>query len=145
MELPLSMIGWFYTLASMVVLTGGAIVMVSLRRASSAERQAAKRNALTDCLMFVVWLGGLVGGTGVLLKKSWALHVLELFCYALVVMVCISVYNRYRDVQRRAKDEHINWLAALGGLIMVSAPIVFIAYLTIATLRNESVRATFLP
>ncbi|HKO88587.1 MAG TPA: hypothetical protein VJU83_08725 [Burkholderiales bacterium] len=145
MELPLGLIGWFYTLASMVVLTGGAIVMLSLRRATAVERDAAKRNALLDYLMMAVWVGGLAGGVGILLRKVWALHVLEFFCYALVVMMCMSIYNRYRDVKRRSKAEHVNWLAALSGLLVVGTPVVFIAYATIATLRNESVRSVFLP
>ncbi|HKY01354.1 MAG TPA: hypothetical protein VJM53_02255 [Burkholderiales bacterium] len=145
MEIPIPLIGWFYTLASMVAITGGVITMVSLRRASPAERTLARRNALTDYLMFAVWIAGLAGGGGVLMHKVWALYVLELFCYALIVMTCISIYNRYRDVQRHAQTEHVNWLAALGGFAMVGIPVVLIAYLTIATLRSESVRATFLP
>jgi threonine/homoserine/homoserine lactone efflux protein len=139
------MIGWFYTLASMVALTGGAITLFSLRRASEAERAAAKRNAPSDWAIFCIWIAGLVGGAGVLLRKPWALHVLELFCYALVVLMCLSIYNRYRDLKRRDSEEHINWLAALGGLLIVGVPIMLIAYLTIATLRSDSVRALFMP
>ena len=145
MELPIPLIGWFYTLASMVALTGGVITMIGVRRAGEQQRALARRNALTDYLMFAVWIAGLAGGGGVLMHKTWALYTLEFFCYALIVMMCMSIYNRYRDIKRHAAHENINWLAALGGLSIVGVPVVLIAYLTIHTLRSESVRATFLP
>lgn len=139
------MIGGFYTLICLIALTGGIATLISLGRAGAAERAAVKRNAAKEALMFVLWAVGLVGGVGIMLHRSWGLYVLELFCYALVVMICMSIYGRYQDIKRRAADEHINWLAAGAGLAIVGVPIMVIAYLTIAVLRSESFRAAFIP
>jgi hypothetical protein len=145
MALSPDIIGAFYAGISLVAITGGAATLISLRRASEAERSAAKRFAARDYLMFALWGVGLAGGIGLMLKRAWALYVLEFFCYALVVMMCMSIYARYRDIHRRAAVEHINWLAAGAGLVIVGIPVMVIAYMTIAALRSDSFRAAFHP
>lgn len=137
MALSLLFIGWFYTVLSVLALGAGIFIVKTLRQ------HGKPRLGLLDSLLFGVWFIGLAGGMGVLLRSAWGLQALEFFCWALIVLVCLSIAQRFREIKRQAREVHVNWLGALAGLLMVSLPIVFLCYVTIATLRDETTRAAF--
>lgn len=134
MILPLHVIGGFYTLICAVALTSGVFILLALRRDGRSP-------GWLDRLLFAAWAVGLAGGVGILLEKSWGLYVLEIFCLSLVVLLCYSVSQRYKELKNLAKQTEVNWLGAFAGLVLVSVPIVFICYATIASLRSEAARA----
>jgi hypothetical protein len=132
--IPLHIIAAFYTLLCAVALTSGVFIVLSLRR-------QGKSPSWLDRTLFVAWAFGLAGGIGVLLKQSWGLYVLELFCLALVVFLCYSMWQRYKELKKLSQHTEVNWLGAFAGLTLVSVPIVFICYATVASLRSEAARA----
>lgn len=137
MSFSLLFIGWFYTLLSLVALGAGFFIIKALRR------QGRTQLSLLDSALFGVWILGLAGGMGILLGSAWGLQALELFCWALIVLICISLAQRLRDIKRQARERYVNWLGALAGLLLVSVPVVFLCYVTISTLRDDSTRAAF--
>lgn len=143
MLLPLSLIGWLYTLASLAALAGGVVTTIAWRRSSEQARTLARRNILIDILTFGLWVVGLVGGVGFIQRRPWSLDWLEAFCYGLIILVVMSIGGRFRDMKRQTHDHKINWLGALGGFILVSFPVVLLCYLTIATLHNDATLVAF--
>jgi hypothetical protein len=55
----------------------------------------------------------------------------------------MSIASRFRDMKRQTHDHKINWLGALGGIILVSVPVVVLCYATIATVHSDATRAAF--
>lgn len=137
MDLSLLFIGWFYTILSVLALGAGVYIVKALRQ------QGRRQLGLLDTLLFGVWILGLAGGMGILLHSPWGLKALEYFCWALIVLMAMSMSQRLNDVRRSARERHVNWLGALVGMMLVSLPIFFLAYATISALRNETSRAAF--
>ncbi len=135
--MSLLFIGWFYTILSVLALGAGIYIVKTLRK------QGKQPLGLLDSLLFGVWFLGLAGGMGILLRAVWGLQALEYFCWALIVLTCVSIAKRFREIKRQSRERHINWLGALSGLLVVSIPIVFLCYATISALRNDATRAAF--
>jgi hypothetical protein len=142
-ELSLPFIGWFFTIASVLALGLGAVLIMSLHKAGELERRVLSRTAWNDVALFGIWFLGLVGGIGVIALKPWARHILEFFCWTLIVLVLLSAATRLYAVKRQRAVEPVNWLPALAGLFVVAIPIVAICAATIVTLRSEAVRQAF--
>ena len=143
LSLPLPFIGWFFTIASVLALGLGAVLIMSLHRAGELERRVLSRTAWNDVALFGIWFLGLAGGIGVIALKPWARHILEFFCWTLIVLVALSAATRLYALKRQRTVEPVNWLAAVAGLFVVLIPIVTICAATIVTLRSETVRQAF--
>ncbi len=143
MELPLPFIGWFFTLASVLALGLGAVLVMSLHKAGELERRVLSKTAWNDVALFGIWFLGLAGGIGVIGLKPWGRHILEFFCWTLIVLVALSAATRLYALKRRRTPEPVGWLPAAAGLFVVVLPIVAICAATIVTLRSEAVRQAF--
>jgi len=129
--LPLSVIGWLFTIASALALAlGGWLIAVIHLRDEVARRELAKR-VLDDMTLFGVWILGLAGGIGVLLDKSWSRPVLELFCWVLMILVMLSCVSRWRAAPRPR-----GLLAVSLALFVI--PVAAVCIATIFTLRGET-------
>jgi hypothetical protein len=126
--LPLDLIGWLYTAICGAALLLGAwlIIAVHLR----GDRKALAARVLDDSLLFGIWLLGLAGGIGVLLGRGWSRPVLELFCWAISIMLLLAAWSRWRVAPPPRSG-----LALSLALFMI--PILATVAVTILTLRSE--------
>lgn len=143
LSLPLPFIGWFFTIASVLALGLGAVLIMSLHKAGELERRVLSKTAWNDVALFGIWFLGLAGGIGVIALKPWARHILEFFCWTLIVLVALSATTRLYALKRQRTGEPVNWLPAVAGLFVMLIPIVTICAATIVTLRSETVRQAF--
>ena len=142
MELPLSFIGWFFTIASVLALGVGAVLIIALHRTGGPDRRLLERTAWNDIALFAIWILGLAGGIGVLGLKPWGRHILEFFCWTLIALTLLSAATRLYGLKRHSA-EPVNWVSAAAGVLIVVIPIVAICAATIATLRSDAVRQAF--
>jgi uncharacterized membrane protein len=129
--LNLSLVGWLYTVGAGLALTMGMWIIVTLHLSGEGARRHLASRVLDDSLLFGIWILGMAGGIGVLMEKSWSRWVLELFCWALVVLILMSAYTRWRAAPPPR------------GLLLLSlalfvVPLVLICAATILTLRGET-------
>jgi hypothetical protein len=143
LALPLPFIGWFFTVASVVALGLGAMLIMALHRAGELERRFLSRTVWNDAALFAIWVLGLAGGIGVLALKPWARHILEFFCWTLIVLLALSAATRIYAVRRQPAAAPVSWVPALAGLFVVLIPLVAICAATIVTLRSEAARQAF--
>lgn len=143
LSLPLPFIGWFFTIASVLALGLGAVLVMSLHKAGELERRVLSKTAWNDVALFGIWILGLAGGIGVIALKPWGRHILEFFCWTLIVLVALSAATRLYVLKRQRTPAPVNWLPAAAGLFVVVIPIVAICAATIVTLRSEAVRQAF--
>lgn len=129
--LNLQIVGWLYTVGAALALGVGIWLTIGLHYSGEDVRKHLAARALDDSLLFGIWIMGLGGGIGVLLEKSWSRWLLELFCWVLVVLVCLSAFNRWRAAPPP------RGLLALS-LALFLLPIVAICAATIFTLRGET-------
>lgn len=133
----LTFIGWFYTILSLLALFAGMRIVKALKA------QGRKLSAL-DSLLFGVWILGLAGGMGIILRGEWGLNALQTFCWALIVLVAVSLVQRFREALRISRSGMpVNWIGVLAGLLVVAVPFWFMCYMTLSVLRDESTRAAF--
>ena len=127
----LALIGWLFSVGSGIALLFGVWLIIGIHlRDPEARKQLAAR-VIEDSVLFGIWILGLSGGIGVLLGKSWSRWVLELFCWALMVLVLTSAYGRWR-----AAPPPRAMLAA--SLSMFILPLILFCAATIVTLRSEA-------
>ena len=143
LSLPLPFIGWFFTIASVLALGLGAVIIMSLHKAGELERRVLSKTAWNDIALFGIWILGLAGGIGVIALKPWARHILEFFCWTLIVLVLLAAATRLYALKRQRTVEPVNWLPTVAGLFVVLIPIVAICAATIVMLRSEAVRQAF--
>jgi hypothetical protein len=143
LALPLPFIGWFFTIASVLALGFGAVLIMSLHRAGGLERLFLAKSAWNDAALFGIWILGLAGGIGLLALKPWARGILEFFCWTLIALMLLSAATRLHALKRRSAVEPVSWVAAVAGLFVVLIPIVAICAATIVTLRSDAVRQVF--
>ena len=134
--LPLPLIGWVFTLASAAALLLGAWMIIGVHKSGRTARRQLEARVLDDIVLFAIWSLGLAGGIGVLLQKSWAPVVLELFCVTLVVLVGLSAWNRLRASTPPR-------MLLIASLLLFSVPIVVLCVATVLTLRGDAARAVF--
>jgi hypothetical protein len=135
-SLPLPVIGWVFTLVSAIALLFGAWIIIGIHRGGEKARRQLAARVLDDTLLFGIWILGLVGGIGVLMTKSWAPTVLELFCWTLGILVVLSVLTRLRA----------SWPprpTLVVSLVLFAVPVIVVCVATVLTLRSDATRAVF--
>jgi len=144
MELPLAFIGWFFTLFSAAGLALGAVLIFALVRTGDFGQRYLSYSIWNDLLLGAIWVLGLAGGIGVLRLQPWGRHLLELYCWALIVLAPLSAASRlYALRQPEADAPPVNWLGAIAGVTLVLIPILAICGVTIATLRSPETLKVF--
>ena len=140
--LSLRFIGWFFTLVPAAALLIGALILYRLYRAGGLARWYAEQSLWNDINLLAIWAAGMLGGIGVLKEKSWALWVLEFFCWVLCVLVIMSGAYRLVALKRAAGETRVNWVTAVAGVVVVALPILAFCGVTILTLRSDVARQT---
>jgi hypothetical protein len=144
MELSLAFIGWFFTLSSVGALVFGGLLALMLMRAGDLERRYLSYSVWNDLLLAAIWVLGLAGGIGVIRLQPWGRYLLELFCWALIVLLLLSAASRlYALRQPDPGQPPVNWLGAVGGITLVLIPILAICAATIVTLRSPEAMKAF--
>jgi len=145
MELSLGFIGWFFALASAGALALGAVLILILVRSGELARRYLGYSVWNDLLLAAIWVLGLVGAIGVLRLAPWGRYLLELFCWALIVLLALSAATRLyalRD-QRDPNGPPVNWIAAIAGLMVIVIPLIVLCAATILTLRSPETYKVF--
>ena len=143
-HLPLTFIGWFFTVTSAAALLLGTVLILMLLRAGDLERRYLTYSYVNDMMLAAVWVLGLAGGIGVIRLQPWGRYLLELFCWALMVLLALSAATRLYALKRSAPDgQPVNWLGAIAGLTAVLIPVVAICAATIITLRSPDALKAF--
>jgi len=143
MEISLAFIGWFFTLASAGALALGAALIWMLATAGDLQRRYLSYSIWNDLLLAAIWVLGLAGGIGVIRLQPWGRYLLELFCWALIVLLLLSAASRlYALREPNPGQPPANWLGAIGGITLILIPVLAICAATIVTLRStEAMRA----
>ncbi len=144
MELSLAFIGWFFTLICAGALAIGAALIAIMARAGDLERRYLGYSVWNDLLLAAIWALGLAGGIGVLRLAPWGRYLVELFCWALIVLMLLSAASRlYALKQPNPGAPPVNWLGAIAGVTLILIPILTICGATIATLRSPETLKAF--
>jgi hypothetical protein len=144
MELSLAFIGWFFTLTSAAALALGAAMILILVRSGDLARRYLSYSYLNDLILAAVWALGLFGGVGVLRLQPWGRYLLELFCWALIVLLILSAASRLYALKRPDPNAPpVNWLGAIAGITLVLIPVLAICAATIVTLRSSEALKAF--
>jgi len=144
MELSLAFIGWFFTLASAGALVLGAALIVILATAGDFQRRYLSYSIWNDLVLAAVWVLGLAGGIGVIRLQPWGRYLLELFCWALIVLLLLSAASRLYALTRPDPEaQPVNWLGAIAGITLVLIPVLAICAATIVTLRSPEALKAF--
>jgi hypothetical protein len=144
MELSLAFIGWFFTLICAGALALGAALIAIMARAGDLERRYLSYSIWNDLLLAAIWVLGLAGGIGVLRLEPWGRYLVELFCWALIVLMLLSAASRlYALRQPNPSAPPVNWLGAIGGVTLVLVPLLAICAATIVTLRSPEAMKAF--
>jgi len=142
MELPLAFIGWFFTLASVCALVVGAALIFMIVR--GGEARYLSYSFVNDVMLAAVWILGLFGGIGVIRLQPWGRYLLELFCWALIVLLLLSAVSRLYSLSRPAPGAPpVNWLGAIAGITLILIPAIALCAATIVTLRGPEALKAF--
>ncbi len=144
MELPLTFIGWFFTLIPAAALLVGAALIFILATSGDLQRRYLSYSIWNDLILAAIWVLGLAGGIGVLRLEPWGRYLTELFCWALIVLVLLSATTRlYALRQETTQGAPVNWLGAIAGVTLILIPVLAICAATIATLRSPETMKAF--
>jgi len=144
MELPIAFIGWFFTLTSAGALLLGALLIAMLARAGDLQRRYLSYSYLNDMILGGVWLLGLFGGIGVIRLQPWGRYLLELFCWALMVLLLLSSATRLYALRRESEQgQPVNWVGAIAGVTLLLIPVLALCAATIVTLRSPDAMKAF--
>ncbi len=142
--LPLPFIGWFFTLVSAAALALGTLLIVILLRSGELQRRYLGYSFWNDLLLTAIWVLGLAGGIGVLRLQPWGRHLLELFCWTLIVLASLSAASRLYALKQTDPDAPpVNWLGAAGGIVFIVLPLIVICAAAIMTLRGIEAQQIF--
>jgi len=137
MELPLAFIAWFFAVTSAGALVIGAALIFMLVRAGDLHSRYLSYSYLNDIMLAAVWMLGLFGSIGVIRLQPWGRYFLELFCWALIVLLLLSSASRlYALRHESAAGQPVNWLGAIAGITLILIPVLAICAATIVTLRS---------
>src|SRR5258707_14408764 len=137
MELSLAFIGWFFALTSAGALAFGGLLVLMLMRAGDLHRRYLSYSIWNDLVLAAIWVLGFAGGIGVIRLQPWGRYLLELFCWALIVLLLLSAASRlYALRQPEPGQPPVNWLGAIGGITLILIPVLAICAATIVTLRS---------
>ena len=145
LELPLPFIGWLFTLVSAAALAFGALLIAMLARGNELERRYLGYSFWNDLVLAAIWVLGLAGGIGVIRLQPWGRYILELFCWALIVLAALSAATRLYTLKERPDPDAppVNWLGAAAGVMLVLIPVLAICAATILTLRSPEAQKLF--
>ena len=144
MELSLAFIGWFFTLTSAGALLLGAALIWMIATAGDLQRRYLSYSIWNDLVLAAIWVLGLVGGIGVIRLQPWGRYLLELFCWALIVLLLLSAASRlYALRQSDQETQPVNWLGTIGGITLILIPVLAICAATIVTLRSPEAMKAF--
>jgi hypothetical protein len=144
MELPLAFIGWFFTLTSAGALALSAALILMLVRSGDLQRRYLSYSFVNDLLLGAVWVLGLFGGIGVIRLQPWGRYLLELFCWALIVLFVLSAASRlYALRQPYPGAPPVNWVGAIASVTLILIPVIAICAATIVTLRSPEAMNAF--
>jgi hypothetical protein len=144
MELPLAFIGWLFTLASAAALIFGAVLIFMIARAGDLHRRYLSYSLVNDLMLAAVWMLGLFGGIGVIRLQPWGRYLLELFCWALIVLLVLAAATRLYSLSRpNPGDPPPNWLGAIAGVTLILIPALAVCGATIFTLRGADALKAF--
>ena len=129
--LSLPLVGWLYTVGCGLALLAGSWLTLGAYKSGETGRRALAERLLDDMVLYSIWLLGLAGGAGVLMEQTWSLWVLQLFCWALIVLTFMSAFSRWRSAAPP------RGLMALS-LALFVLPLVLVCAATILTLRGET-------
>src|SRR6195256_1671151 len=137
MELSLAFIGWVFTLTSAGALVLGAALITMLASAGDLQRRYLSYSIWNDLVLSAIWVLGLAGGIGVIRLQPWGRYLLELFCWALIVLLLLSAASRlYALRQPDPQAQPVNWLGAIAGITLILIPLLALCAATIVTLRG---------
>jgi hypothetical protein len=144
MELPFAFIGWFFTFVSFGALVFGGLLVMMLVRAGDLERRYLSYSIWNDLVLAATWVLGLAGGIGVIRLQPWGRYLLELFCWALIVLLLLSAASRlYALRQPDPQAQPVNWLGAIAGITLILIPLLALCAATIVTLRGPEAMKAF--
>lgn len=129
--LPLPAIGWIAVIVSGGAIGVGAWLIAGMHLQGGEMRQYLAARALDDTLLFGIWLLGFGGGIGLLLEKPWSRYAMEIFCWALILLVSMSSYVRLRAAQPPRMQ------VFMGHLLLIM-PVYAYCAATLLTLRSRS-------
>jgi len=130
--LDLQLVGWLYTVGCGIALLVGTWLTIGMQMAGEKAKRELAARLLEDLLLYSIWLLGLAGGIGVLVGKAWSRPALELFCWALMILLSMSAAKRWLDSPPPR--------LVLGlSLALFIAPVVALCIATILTLRSDAV------
>jgi hypothetical protein len=130
--LDLQLVGWLYTIGcSAALLLGTCLTIIAAQAGGADARRALATRLLDDLMLYTVWLIGLAGGIGVLVGKGWSRPVLELFCWALMILLIMSAGKRYLALPPPRVIQGLS-------LIVFIAPVIALCIATILTLRSDA-------
>jgi hypothetical protein len=143
-ELSLAFIGWFFTLTSAGALVLSVALIATLLKAGDLSRRYLSYSFWNDLVLGAIWVLGLAGGIGVIRLQPWGRYLLELFCWALIVLVLLSAATRLYALKRPEPDAPpANWLGAISGVTLIVLPLLAICAATIVTLRSPEALKAF--
>ena len=129
--LDLQLVGWLYTVGCGIALLAGTWLTIGMQMAGEKAKRELAARLLDDLLLYSIWLLGLAGGVGVLVGKGWSRPVLELFCWALMILLSMSAAKRYLATPPPR--------LMLGlSLAVFIAPVIAVCIATILTLRSDA-------
>lgn len=144
MELPLAFIGWFFTLTSAAALALSVVLIAMLLKSGDLSRRYLGYSFWNDLVLGAIWVLGLAGGIGVIRLQPWGRYLLELFCWALIVLVLLSAASRLYALRQPNPDpEAVNWVGAIAGVTLILIPVIAICVATIVTLRSPEALKAF--
>jgi hypothetical protein len=144
MELSLAFIGWFFTVISAGALVVGAALIAMMMRAGDLERRYLSYSVWNDLVLGAIWVLGLAGGIGVLRLEPWGRYLVELFCWALIVLLLLSAASRLYALRQPNPDvPPVSWLGAIAGVTLILIPLLAICAATIVTLRSPEAMKAF--
>jgi hypothetical protein len=144
MELSLAFIGWFFTLTSAGAVLLSVILIATLFNAGELSRRYLSYSFWNDLMLGAIWVLGLAGGIGVIRLQPWGRYLLELFCWALIVLMLLSAASRLYALRRSGPgDPPVNWLGAISGVTLIVVPLLAICAATIVTLRSPEALKAF--
>jgi len=144
MELSLAFIGWFFALTSAAAIVLGAALIAMLATAGDLQRRYLAYSIWNDLVLAAIWVLGLAGGIGVIRLQPWGRYLLELFCWALIVLLPLSAASRvYALRQPEPGRPPVNWLGEIAGITLILIPVMAICAATIVTLRSPEAMKAF--
>ena len=145
MELSLAFIGWVFTLTSAGALVLGAALITMLASAGDLQRRYLSYSIWNDLVLAAIWVLGLAGGIGVIRLQPWGRYLLELFCWALIVLLPLSAASRLYALRQQPDPgrPRVNWLGAIASIALILIPVLAICAATIVTLRSPEAMKAF--